>query len=112
MKMLLFILLFVIPAISRAQTDTVAYQKKIAYCTVETTQFGRNYEAKIDDGTSKKFGGVDIKNSKGKDRDFHSRSDILDYMTQLGWTLVSSYGLPGQANAVGFVFERPVAVNK
>jgi len=43
---------------------------------------------------------------------FKSRITVLDYMTQSGWTLVSSYGSANPLTIVDFIFERPVVADK
>ena len=112
MKKLLILLLLAVPFICKAQTDTSNYQKKIAYCTVETQQSGSKFIAALDDGTTTKYSAMEIKDSKGKPLKFKSRITILDYMTQRGWTLVSSYGSANPLTIVDFIFERPVVADK
>ena len=112
MKKLLILLLLAVPFICKAQTDTSNYQKKIAYCTVEITQFGSKYFVSIDDDSKTKASDMEIKDSKGKQIKFTSRIAVLDYITQRGWTLVSSYYPYGKYdNTLGLIFEKPVATN-
>ncbi len=112
MKKLLFLLLLSLPVFCLAQTDTTAYQKKIAYCTVEIDTRGSKYLASLDDGTTTKTSAMEIKDSKGKQIKFTSRIDVLDYMTQRGWTLVSSYYTASRAETfLGLIFKKPVATN-
>ena len=112
MKNLLFLLLFSFPFFCLAQTDTNTYQKKVAYCTVEISHDGSKYAASLDDGTTTKANAMEIKDSKGKQMLFTSRIAVLDYITQRGWTLVSSYYIVDKYFPVlGFVFEKPVAAN-
>jgi hypothetical protein len=112
MKNLLFLLLFSFPFFCLAQTDTNTYQKKVAYCTVEISHDGSKYAASLDDGTTTKSNAMEIKDSKGKQMLFTSRIAVLDYITQRGWTLVSSYYIVDKYFPVlGFVFEKPVAAN-
>jgi len=111
MKNLLFLLLL-LPVFCHAQTDTTAYKKKIAYCTVEIAARGSYYLVSIDDGTTTKASAMEIKDSKGKQIKFTSRIAVLDYITQRGWTLVSSYYPYGKYdNTLGLIFEKPVATN-
>ena len=113
MKKLLFLLLFAIPVFCKAQTDTTNHQKKIAYCTVEITTSGSKYLASLDDGTKTKSKDMEIKDSKGKQIKFTSRIAILDYVTQQGWILVSSYYMDDKYdNTLGIIFERPVPADK
>ena len=112
MKNLLFLLLFSFPFFCLAQTDTNTYQKKVAYCTVEIGHDGSKYAASLDDGTTTKANAMEIKDSKGKQMLFTSRIAVLDYITQRGWTLVSSYYIVDKYFPVlGFVFEKPIATN-
>jgi hypothetical protein len=113
MKKLLFLLLFTLPVFCKAQTDSASYQKKIAYCTVEISHSGASkFVATLDDGTTTKINAMEIKDSKGKQIKFTSRIAILDYITQRGWTLVSSYYIVDKFFPVlGFVFEKPIAAN-
>jgi len=112
MKKLLFLLLLSLPVFCHAQTDTTAYQKKIAYCTVEVSQFGSKFFASLDDGTKTKANAMEIKDSKGKQVPFTSRIAVLDYITQQGWTLVSSYYKDDKFdNTLGLIFEKPVVPN-
>jgi hypothetical protein len=108
MKKLLFLLLLSLPIFCHAQTDTTAYQKKIAYCIVGIGSPSRKYVvATLFDGTAKKTSDIEIKDSQGKQIKFTTVIDVLDYVTQQGWTLVSSY----YAGAQYFVFKKPVATN-
>ena len=75
---------------------------------MDTFGGGTNYSATIDDGVKKKQRDMNINDSKGRSRRFSSRIAILDYMTKLGWTLVSSYGTIDKGGIISFVFERPV----
>jgi hypothetical protein len=114
MKNLLLLLLLAFPVFCHAQTDTTVYQKKIAYCTVEISHPGMtsNFVATLSDGTTTKTSAMEIKDSNGKQIKFTSRIAVLDYITQRGWTLVSSYYIYDKFYPVlGFVFEKPVAPN-
>jgi hypothetical protein len=112
MKKIIFLTLFAIPIFCRAQTDTTNYQKKIAYCIVEIDTRGSNYLASLDDGTITKASAMEIKDSKGKQIKFTSRIAVLDYMTQRGWTLASSYYTSSRVETMlGLVFKKPVDAN-
>jgi len=113
MKKFLLLLLFASPFICKAQSDTSNYQKKIAYCTVEITQFGSKYFVSIDDGTKTKASDMEVKDNKGKQIKFASRIAVIDNMTRQGWTLVSSYYKDDKYdNTLGLIFERPGTANK
>ncbi|WP_158990614.1 hypothetical protein [Mucilaginibacter sp. L196] len=112
MKNLLFLLLLSLPVFCYAQTDTTVYQKKIAYCTVEIATRGSYYLVSIDDGTTTKASDMEIKDSKGKQIKFTSRIAVLDYVTQRGWKLVSSYYVDDKFNnTLGLICEKPVVTN-
>lgn len=108
MKKLLFLLLLSLPVFCHAQTDTTAYQKKIAYCIVGIGSPSRKYVvATLFDGTTTKTSDIEIKDSNGKQIRFPTTIAVLDYVTQQGWTLVSSY----YAGAQNFIFKKPVAAS-
>jgi len=108
MKKLLFLVLFAAPFFCFAQTDTATHKQKIAYCIAQVEHDGSKFDINFDDGSRGK-NGSEIKDSQGKTMKFDSRITALNYVTQLGWTLVSSYTLKGTTREViAFVFQRPV----
>jgi hypothetical protein len=108
MKKLLFLALFIAPILCKAQTDT-AHKQKVNYCIAEVSADGSKYDMMFDDGSTTKRDGVKVKDAKGKIMVFNSKISALNYVTQLGWKLVSSYSISGILYDVAFVFERPAA---
>ena len=106
MKKLLFLLLFAAPMLSKAQTDTSVYKQKVVYCIAEIASDGLKYDMMFDDGSTTKKDGIKVKDAKGKIMAFNSKISALNYVSQLGWKLVSSYTIPGPLYDVAFVFER------
>jgi len=109
MKKLLFLLLSAAPMFCMAQTDTTIQKQKITYCIVEISSDGSKYDMMFDDGSTKKKNGVKVKNAKGNPMVFDTRISALNYVTHLGWKLVSSYPTGLQSYDVDFVFERSIA---
>jgi len=107
MKKLLFLLLFTAPIFCKAQTDTTA-NKHVAYCIAIVSNDGSKFDMMFDDGSTKKRDGIKVKDAKGKIMTFDSKLSALNYVSKLGWTLVSSYTPPNIDNAIAFVFERSV----
>jgi hypothetical protein len=107
MKKLLFLLLFAIPIFCKAQTGTTA-NKQVAYCIAIVANDGSKFDMMFDDGSTKKRDGIKVKDAKGKIMTFDSKVSALNYMSKLGWTLVSSYTPWNVDQAIAFVFERPV----
>ncbi len=108
MKKLLFLVLFAAPFFCFAQTDTTTQKQKITYCIAQVEHDGSKFDINLDDG-SRGRNGSEIKDSNGKTMKFDTRISALNYITQLGWTLVSSYTLKGTTlEVIAFVFKRPV----
>jgi hypothetical protein len=106
MKKLLFLLFFAAPVFCLAQADTTIHKQKVAYCIAEVASDGSKYDMMFDDGSTQKRDGVKVKDAKGKVMVFDSKVSALNYVSQLGWKLVSSYTIPGIVYDVAFVFER------
>jgi len=107
MKKLLFLLLFAAPMFCMAQTNTTV-NKQVTYCIAIVGNDGSKFDMMFDDGSTKKRDGVKVKDAKGKIMTFDSKVSALNYVSKLGWTLVSSYIPTNIDMAVAFVFERPV----
>ena len=105
MKKLLFLLLFAAPVFCKAQTGTTA-NKQVVYCIAVVANDGSKFDMMFDDGSTKKRDGIKVKDAKGKSRLFDFKISALNYVSKLGWTLVSSYTPPNIDNAIAFVFER------
>jgi len=112
MKKLLFLLLFTLPVFCKAQTDSASHKQTVSYCTAEIYPDGSKYEIIMDDGTKKKSSQMEIKTPNGKVMKLDSRIAALNYVTQQGWTLVSSYAVVGISDAIGLILERPYSSAK
>jgi len=108
MKKLLFLLLFAAPMFCMAQTNAVTPKQKVAYCIAIISNDGSKFDMMFDDGSTKKRDGIKVKDAKGKSMLFDSKISALNYVSGLGWRLVSSYVPPNIDMAIAFVFERTI----
>jgi len=110
MKKLLLLVLLTVPIFCFAQTDTITKKQKNAFCEVEAYPHGSQYEIIINDGSQTKENGKALKDGQGKTMKFDTIVTVLNYVSKLGWTFVSSYALVlgGSSIGVGFIFEKPL----
>jgi hypothetical protein len=109
MKKLLFLVLAVTPFFCRAQTDTAKYKQKEELCLLLVYPSGSSYEAYLDDGHKKAMKEMELKNGQGKAIEFGSMVNVLDYMSQRGWILNTSYpDIIRGIREISVIFKRPL----
>ena len=108
MKKLLFLVLFALPVLCLAQAAATAPQQKGPFSLAVVYRGGSKYEASIDDGSGKKTKDMLIKDGQGKPMKFNSVINVVNYLAQNGWAIITSYEdtLGGGMPSVAFVIKR------
>src|ERR1700761_1148197 len=110
MKKILLLLLFTAPLFGFAQNVISSNQPKgpygiaMVYCGFSKSQV----ELSINDGSGKKMKDMMIKDEQGKNLKFTSEVSALNYLSQNGWSIVSSYEdtSAGGTPNIAFVIKR------
>ncbi len=106
MKKPVLIFLLLLPFALSAQNAIPSLLSPSAKYCLMVPSGGRKVNIKIDFGN----GFEKVKNEKGKERDFNSEADALNYMESMGWELVNVtkrlvYGVDMSTEVVCYLFK-------
>lgn len=110
MKKIIALFFLIAPAYCFAQTDSLKYKPKEEYCEVVARHYYSGYELKISN-KDEDFDKIEwLKNADNKVRKFKSVLGVLNYMSQYGWMLITTFTevTRGNSDDMHFVFKRPL----
>ncbi|MGN6619243.1 MAG: hypothetical protein ACTHJ5_18855 [Ilyomonas sp.] len=101
MRKLIFTILFILPFLTEAQTDTSKVEQ---YCEVVATGklFSRKVSIEISFGDFQSIWKDNrLRTEEGRLRNFNNIVDALNYMGRIGWKLVNAFPInEGSGNSV------------
>jgi len=102
MKKLLLLILLIAPVYCFGQNDSSKFKQKEEFCEVAVLRSAFGKFIIMTDNSHDKSGKLaKLKDADGNNRKFASMVEVLNYMAQYGWELVTSYVEVSQGSSDG-----------